>query len=352
MPLSALFAPRVGLKPIGELCRRQSISLQAGIDARSAWSREADCSHGRLRRHVTAVSQAVDQGESVSTALAATGDYFPPLVHELVKVGEQSGNLDHIFGQLADHYENQLTMRRNFFMAIAWPMIELGLAVVFIGLVIWFTATLRQITNMPKLDILGLGLAGTSGLMIYVVFWVGVAAAIWLVARAVSRGLVWSAPIQRLVMRLPKIGKALETLSLSRLAWSMHLTMNTSIPLRRAMALSLQSTRNARYADQIPAIDAEIAAGHSLHEAFSRAGGYPADFLDNLAVGEESGKVVESMGRLARQYMEQARAAIGMLTVVAGVAVYVFVGAMIVLMIFRVFGFYVGVLNNAASGKF
>ncbi len=352
MPLSALFAPRIGLKPIGELCRRQSISLQAGIDARNAWSREADCSRGLLRRHVSAVSDAVNQGESVSTALAATGDYFPPLIHELVKVGEQSGNLDHIFGQLADHYENQLTMRRVFLIAIAWPIIELGLAVVFIGLVIWFTGMLRQITNMPRLDILGLGLAGNSGLLIYVLFWLAVAAAIWLVVRAISRGLVWSAPIQRLVMRLPKIGKALETLALSRLAWSMHLTMNTSIPLRRAIALSLQSTRNARYVNQIPVIDAQIAAGHTLHEAFCRAGGYPADFLDNLAVGEESGKVVESMGRLASQYMERARAAIRILTVLAGVAVYVVVGAAIVMMIFRVALFYINTRNNAASGKF
>ena len=114
MPLSALFAPQIGLKPIGDLCRRQSTSLQAGIDARSAWSHEADYSRGLLRQHVLAVRDAVHRGESVSAALAATGDYFPPLVHELVSVGELSGNLDAIFGQLADHYENQLTLRRNF----------------------------------------------------------------------------------------------------------------------------------------------------------------------------------------------------------------------------------------------
>ena len=236
----------------------------------------------------------------MSAGLAATGDYFPPLVHELVNVGEQSGNLDHIFGQLADHYENQLTMRRNFLVAIAWPMIELGLAVVFIGAGHLVHRHAAQITNSPKLDILGLGLAGNSraddlcGLL-------GRRGGGDLADRAGRQprpGL--ARPIQRLVMRLPKIGKPLQTLSLSRLAWSMHLTMNTSIPLRRAMALSLRSTRNALYIDQIPAIDAEIAAGHTLYEAFCRAGGYPADFLDTLAVGEESGKVVESMGRLAR----------------------------------------------------
>ena len=60
----------------------------------------------------------------------------------------------------------------------------------------------------------------------------------------------------------------------------MHLTLNTGMPVRRAIALSLRSTQNAFYIRQIPAIDAEIAAGHSLYEAFYRTGAYPASFLD------------------------------------------------------------------------
>ena len=54
--------------------------------------------------------------------------------------------------------------------------------------------------------------------------------------------------------------------------------------------MSLRSTQNARYTDQIPTIDAEIVGGNSIHESFRVAGGYPADFLDTLAVGEQSGK--------------------------------------------------------------
>ena len=158
-----------------------------------------------------------------------------------------------------------------------------------------------------KFDLLGLGLVGNSGLLIYLVFLAAVAAVIWLVIRAITRGLVWTRPIQRLVLRLPGIGGPLQTFALARLAWTMHLTMNTSMDVRRSLQLCLRSTQNARYIDQIPAIDAAIASGGSIHEAFLRAGGYPAEFLDTLAVGEQSGKVVESMGQLARQYQERAQ---------------------------------------------
>ncbi len=344
MPILADFlSPRIGLKPLVGLCRRLSTATGAGIDARTVWAREADRAVGPLHRRLLAVSVAINRGESLADALVPTGDFFPPLFRELIEVGEQSGSLDVILAQLAEHYQSQLTMRRSFLAAISWPLIELGLTLGVIGFFIWLMGALNL-----KTDVFGFGLVGDSGLAKYVTFLAAVAAVIWLILRAINRGLVWTQPVQRLVLRIPAVGRPLQTMALSRLAWSMHLTMNTGMDVRRAMKLSLRSTRNARYLDQIPAIDAEIASGNSIHEAFCRAGGYPVDFLDTLAVGEQSGQVVESMGRLARQYQEQARTAFFTLAMIAACLVWAAIGAMIIFMIFRVFmSMYLGPINDA-----
>ena len=151
------------------------------------------------------------------------------------------------------------------------------------------------------------------------------------------------------MLKIPGVGKPLQILALSRLAWSMHLTMNTGMEVRRALKLSLRSTQNARYTDQIPTIDAEIAGGNSIHEAFLRAGGYPVDFLDTLAVGEQSGKIVESMGLLARQYQDRARMAMAALAVVAGVAVWALVATFIIVMIFHIAFFYRDTIMDLAK---
>ncbi len=253
----------------------------------------------------------MNHGQSLTDALADTGDFFPAIFRELIRVGEQTGHLDGIFAQLADQYEARLTMRRTFLTVIAWPMFELALVLGFIGGVIWLMGWLREITGNRTLDIFGFGLVGNRGLLIYVTLLAAVGGAVWLISRAVSRGLIWTRPIQRLMLRIPALGRPLQTIALERLAWSMSLTMNTGMDVRRALALSLGATQNARYLDQIPTIDAQIVAGSSIHEAFRTAGGYPAEFLDTLAVGEQSGKVGESMEKLARQYQEQARMAPG-----------------------------------------
>jgi len=340
------FSPRIHLKPLVGLCRRLSTALEAGIDVRTVLAREADRASGHLRRHLLQISRDLAGGESLADALIPTRDFFPPLFRELIDVGEQTGGLDGVLRQLAEHYQTRLTMRRNFLAAVTWPLAQLGIALGVIGFLIWIMGFLPKMPGNKNIDILGFGLIGNRGLTIYLAFLAIAGAAVWLVVRGVGRGMVWTRPIQHLVLRLPGIGKPLQTMALERLAWSMHLTMSTGMDVRRALELSLRSTRNARYVDQIPTIDAEIAAGNSIHEAFCRAGGYPLDFLDTLAVGEQSGKIDESMGVLSRQYQEQARLALGALTTLAGWAVWGAIALLIILLIFRIFSFYLGAIGG------
>jgi type IV pilus assembly protein PilC len=316
------------------------MALEAGIDARTIWARETERAHGQTRQHLATISDAINQGEATTDALELTGDFFPSLFREMVAVGEQTGRLDAVLAQLADHYQNQITLRRNFWSSITWPLVQLGIAVVVVGLLIW-------VTGILGVDILGLGIVGDRGLEIYALFLTAVGAALFFLLRAINRGLIWTAPIQRFVLQLPGIGKPLQTVALARLAWSMHVTLDSGMEIRQALRLSLRSTRNARYTDQIPKIVAEISAGNSIHEAFCRAGGYPFEFLDTLAVGEQSGKIVESMRVLARQYQDRARSALTTLTMMAGWAVWAVIAALLIALIFRVFSFYLGAIDNA-----
>ncbi len=336
------FSPRISLKQLAAFSQRASISLLAGIEERTVCAREAKNARGfAARRHLTTISHMVNQGGTLSEGLAATGDFFPPLFRDMVQAGEQSGHLGEVLRQLAGHYQNQISLRRNFLASITWPAIELFLAIAIIGFLIWFMGIINA-TNQLHLDPLGLGLVGNAGLAKYAAFVALVGITLALVVRAMSRGTLWTRPLQRVVLWMPKIGSALQTVALARLAWVMSQTMNTSMELRHSLKLSLQCTRNARYIDCIERIDAQIAAGNSIYEAFSAAGCFPPEFLESVYVGEQSGNLVESMAHLADLYQDQARAALNVLSTVAGFAVWAVVAAIIIFMIFRLATFYLG----------
>ncbi|MBI1904333.1 MAG: type II secretion system F family protein [Planctomycetia bacterium] len=334
--LQSLFSPRIGTADLARFCRRVGTSLAAGIDIRKVFDREAH-GHGSftLRSQMRRSSDQVARGETLGAALAATGSYFPPLVRELAAVGEHTGKTAEVFVNLADHYDHQLSMRRAFFLATLWPRIEFFAAVFIVGLLIWVQGLLPMREGKP-IDVLGWGLVGNQGLLIYLLIFALLTAGYWALKFAMRRGMLWTRPLQKLLLRIPGVGRFLELLALSRLAWTMHLTFNTSLPLKQAIPLCLQSTQNARYTDQSDAIVSAATSGRELDDAFASTRVFPTDFLDTLEVGVRTGQLPETMGHLADQYRGEAQRRMAIMGMIGGFGVLLLVMGLIVATIFSI----------------
>lgn len=346
--MASLFTPRIGLRELAQLCRRLAIALSSGIEVRRVFEREAsDTRSLMLRSRMREISDAVARGDSVAEGMALAGDFFPPLVHELVDVGEHTGHLAEIFRHLAEHYEEQLRLKRSFLSSITWPMVQLVLAIGIIGIMILVMGWIGQMKGSQPIDLLGLGLIGPPGFAVYCLAIGTIFGAGFFLFQAARRGLAWTAPVQKLVLQLPGIGGPLKTISLAQLAWTMELTMEAGMELLKAMRLSLDSTRNAFYTSHTGDVLKSLRAGNEIHEALADTGVFPTEFLMAVEVGERSGRLPEAMKSLSREYHERARHAVQTLTVIAGWGVWALVAMMIVMMIIRMFSAYVGMLNDA-----
>ena len=345
----SLFSTRVNTRQLAALCRRMGTSLGAGVDLRRTLNREAETTRGRLQCRLAEVRDAVAQGSPLAEGFAKTGDFFPPLFRQLVEVGEQTGHTAEVFGQLGEHYEHQIAMRRLFVSSIAWPMIQLFGAITVIGLLIWIMGllTARGATS----DVLGWGLKGTSGLAIYLLIVGSIAATVFVLIQGAQRGALWWAPIQRAILRAPVLGRTLKTLALSRVSWTLHLALDTGMEVRRAVRLALEHSGNVKFADAAEPMVAVISRGQPIHEAMRKARVFPEAYIDAVTVGEESGRLVETLAILSRQQQEEAKSAMAILVRLAGFAVWLIVAGLIITMIFRLAGFYAGTIQNLANFK-
>jgi len=340
----------IGLRDLAELCRRLSISLEAGLDVRRTLEREAA---GRaspaLRRRLQELADMTAAGRTISEGLERTGNFFPPLFREMVELGEETGKLGEVLRQLSEHYEHQLLVRRTFLASITWPMLQLTAAVCVIGLVIWIMGMVSSFHGGEAVDILGFGLVGNQGLVIYFLFLLAVVAGAFAIYQAFRRGYAALAPLQTAILRIPMVGGALMTLALARLAWTLQLTLGAGMDLKRAIPLSLRSSRTLHFSQHGEAIVMDISRGHEIHEALANSGAFPNDFLEHLQVGEHSGRLPESMEILSRQYQDEANRAIATLAMVAGFAVWAMVALLIIAIILRIAMFIGGVYNEALS---
>lgn len=338
-------AARINLKDLAGLCRRVAIGVESGIDDRKIWAREADRGSGRLQQELRAVGDAVSRGQSITDAMAQAGDVFPPLVHDMVTVGETTGHLADVFRRLAEHYEHQLQLRRALLAGLVWPLTELALAVAVVGLLIWIMGVLGGV------DILGWGLVGTKGLAVYVTGVGLAAAAVGGLLYAIRRGALWTRPLQHAALHLPAVGRCLRTFAMARFTWTLQLTLDVGMDLRRALPMAFTSTGNDYYARHAADTVADITAGCAVHETLRHTGALPVELLDAVEVAEESGRLTESLKRLSSQYAEQARTALATLSVVGGYLIWALVAAIIIALIFRLASFYLGTINELANPR-
>jgi len=342
------FSPRIRLKSLAQLCYRLATATGAGIEDRKVWRSEATRGSRSQQRNISCVADELAKGQSIPDALRTTGKFFPPLFRQMVEVGEIGGRLDRTYGRLAAHYERTLKVRRDFMGRLAWPLLQFSMALGIVGLLIWIMGMLPANTGSKgvQADILGLGLIGTQGLVIYVNILIVLGIALLLLMEVFRRGIGWTRSLQRMALRIPIIGGALKTLALSRFTWALQLVLDTPMDLRRALPLALEATGNDYYACEGSGVALRIEQGQSLHAALTAAGVFPVDLLDSIHVGEESGRLVETMERQSSEYQERAGIAISILAQAAGYLVWALVAAMIIMMIFRIFSFYVGTINS------
>ena len=339
---------RISLNDLAQLCRRLAISLEAGLDLRNVLAREAKGRMtGPLTSNLQTLADMTAAGHPLNDAVEACGNFFPRMFRELIDVGEQTGKLAEVLRRMSEHYEYQLRLRREFLRQIAWPMLQLTAAILVVGAYIYVLGMMPRLDNGKPFDMLGLGLYGGSGAAVYFTIVAAIVVAGVLLYVAAQRGLAGTSELQKAVLQVPMLGPALRTLALSRLAWSLQLTLDTGMELSRAIPLSLRSTHNARFTEQNDRVLAMIAAGHEIHESLEQTGAFPREFLERVEVGERSGRLPESMALLSEQYREEATRSISMLSTLAGYGVWAMVAIMIILAIVRFVGSYVGMIYDA-----
>src|ERR1700722_17097140 len=113
---TARFARAMGTLVASSVPLVQSIGIAKGI-----------LNNRRISGTLDQVAQGVKRGEGIAGPLAKAGQ-FPPLASHLLSVGEETGNLDAMFGRMADIYDAETRTAIRRFTSIFEPLIILVMA--------------------------------------------------------------------------------------------------------------------------------------------------------------------------------------------------------------------------------
>ncbi|MDZ4656732.1 MAG: type II secretion system F family protein [Bythopirellula sp.] len=343
-----LFSPQIRLKPLAQFCHRLAMATNAGIQDRKIWTDEAERGSRSERAVAATIRDSLAAGNSITDALRNTGEFYPPLFRQMIEVGEISGRLGEIYKRLARHYDRVLASRRAFMQRLAWPIMQLGMALIVIGVLIWILGMLpaNKTSAGVQVDTLGWGLIGTPGLIIYCNILIIIGIACFFLYESLRRSLAWTRRIQQSLVRIPILGGAFKTLALAKFTWALQLVLDTPMDIRKALVLALNATGNDYFARHGADIAQRIERGQSVTQSLAATGVFPSDLLNSIAVGEESGQLVETMQREAVNYEEKSGTALSVIAQFAGYLIWLLVASFIVVMIVRMYMSYIDTIKS------
>lgn len=131
-----IFGSLITKMAVARFARNLSMMLEAGVPIIQALAIVSQASNNwKVEQAVLAVQESIRQGRSFAVPLAKA-EVFPPMVAQMVSVGEESGTLPEMLANIADLYEDEVDTATAQLSSSIEPLLIVGLGVVVGGMVI------------------------------------------------------------------------------------------------------------------------------------------------------------------------------------------------------------------------
>ena len=112
---------------ISRFCRTLGTLLSSGVPIMQALEIVGKASGNEIiAMTVTKVRESIREGESIAAPLGASG-LFPPMVTQMVAVGEETGNLDAMLSKIADFYDTEVEYLLASLTSMLEPIMIVGM---------------------------------------------------------------------------------------------------------------------------------------------------------------------------------------------------------------------------------
>lgn len=343
------FGGKVKVKSIAIFARQMAALIVAGLPLMRALQLVTSQTEDKaLKKGLEQASRDVEGGQSFSLALSRQPLVFPPLLTNVIRVGESGGFLAKALDSVAITYQKEVDLRGKVRSAMTYPVIVFVIAILaVIGMVTFVVPVFEKMfaSMNAQLPLPTRILVGLSHNMMWILPILGVALFLFGIWWRANKNKDWVRKRKDgLLMRLPVFGPLITKVAISRFSRNLAMMLNAGVPILQALDIVRSVANNYQVEQAIDDVSESMRQGRSFSGPLANHPIFPPLVAQMVAVGEESGSLGQMLDNVADYYdmeIEQATESLAssiepLLIVFLGVVV----GGMVIALYLPMFSMY------------
>lgn len=302
---------KVAYRDIVILSRQISTLFNAQVSALRVFQLLASETENEiLKVRLNEITEDIQGGMSLSEALRKHTDIFSEFYVNMVRAGEESGNLSSTFDYLAAYLDRSFELISKTKNALIYPafvvsvfliVMVLMLVIVIPKLSVIILETGKELPVYTKAVIAASNFLINYGLFLIVFLVIAIFVLVRFMGTKTGKEL-----FSRLSLRLPYLGDLFKKLYLARISDNLNTMLTSGIAVVRAVDIAASVVGNEVYRTALTQVSLDVRTGVSLSSAMAKyPNEIPGIMVQMIKVGEETGEVGSILQTLSQFYKRE-----------------------------------------------
>lgn len=287
-----------------------STYIKAGIplvDAMNILTKQfKDRNYQRMFR---AMMYDLTMGDSFSKAMENQGNTFPPILINMVKSSELTGELPEALDDMANYFNEKEQAKKEMVSALTYPCAVLIMAIgvsIFIMLYVvpQFGEIYASMDSVPATTQLVMNIsnwmkAHIIGIVIVIIIVVLIFYLLYKYVRIIRTLMQW------IVMHIPVFGDIIIYNEVNMFSKTFSSLLSHNVFITDTMDILNKLTNNEIFKTMIVDTITNLASGEKISTAFKDHWAFPIPAYEMIVTGERTGQLAEMMGKVSNYYQSE-----------------------------------------------
>jgi type II secretory pathway component PulF len=345
---------------LASFCRQFAHYLDAGVDLiKSIDSLEKQFKSTALGPVLGRVELAVRRGDALADAMRREPQAFDPLFLSMIRVAEARGGVPETLRRLAHHYDARQRLIRQAKSALIYPAVVILVAIVVVGLLTIFV--LPKLVDMMRDMVRGREfqlplptrmLMGFSSFIQWIGWWalpLGFVATIFFLARF-YRTAAGKAVLDEISLYIPVLGLLRRKIDTTRFARTLSTLLSSGVDYGASLGLTADVLDLVPFRRAVRDARDAVLHGEELSEALNASRRFTPDVIAIVNSGEETGKLPETLEKMADDYEEDVAMMVKNLGSLIQPLIILVLGGIVFFIVIAFVMAYISIIANLAGG--